>query len=426
MVAQTAHIVLRFGNDALRKAVGQFIYGAGKQQVLPDEQTQPVTAVVERIVLEVTAAPHTDGIIIGPHTLTQQLLRALRGDSCQDAVLGDVVRAHGEDGDSVDAEFKLAAPFVRICFDGKRAQADVQVARIQHSAVRAGELHMQRVERMFSVAVGPPELRRIHMKRQSLPAAGAHSTLLPAAAVRACQRSVYGERPGCAAKAFQLRFDRYVDGVFAMRLTHPYIRKARHACGAQLDAAENTHIGQLGAPVPSVHAMCLAHLLKAVDRVARFVDRVFPLQPLGILRGGMEADADRIFARMQRGFDAGAPGAVHIVGTEKKRSVQVNVRDGVNAVADKFHAVCVQKIFRHSECAGIFVVAAQRQQGCILVVAVIGVLQQAIRQKIGAYRSGDRHIVKPGGAGFTHAPGPVQTDRFHVLTPLDRMWRCPG
>ena len=49
--------------------------------------TSPVTAFVERIVLEVTAAPHTDGIIIGAHTLTQQLLRALRGDSCQDCLL---------------------------------------------------------------------------------------------------------------------------------------------------------------------------------------------------------------------------------------------------------------------------------------------------------------------------------------------------
>ena len=112
MVAQTPCVLPDFLRDAFYKCVCQAVIGAGKHQVLPDEETHFIAQIEKVVVGIVAAAPDPAYIEVGVFAGGKKLPGPLAASPREDIVLGDVIRAHGEEGPAVYDCREALAPFI--------------------------------------------------------------------------------------------------------------------------------------------------------------------------------------------------------------------------------------------------------------------------------------------------------------------------
>ena len=112
MVPETLYIINKFLADICLKFRRQFIYGAGKHKVLPYDQPQLVTDIIEPVVRIITAAPYTDCVIIRRNTLPEKFPGRFRRHSSKKMILRDIVRSHGKDCHPVHLVSKTRSPLI--------------------------------------------------------------------------------------------------------------------------------------------------------------------------------------------------------------------------------------------------------------------------------------------------------------------------
>ena len=162
MVADPAHIVPNLRADIALKIIVQLIGSAGKHEILPHNQPQLVTDVKKPVVRVITAAPHTNAVVVCRRRVLQQAAGALRRDSGKNIVFRDVVRAHGKDFHPVDLMGKALAPLVLFRIYRQRAKPDPAAPFVKHMALLVQKRHLRTVKGLLSETVRPPASRVFH------------------------------------------------------------------------------------------------------------------------------------------------------------------------------------------------------------------------------------------------------------------------
>ncbi len=157
MVTNTANVFSNFHFDVFFKLFGQFVNGTSEHKVFPNQQTQFVTDVKEKVIRIVTTTPNTDRVEVCIFTLFQQLIGGFVVDTPQNIVFRNVVSTHRKNIDAVDGVGKFIAVFILFGVHTKGAQTDAFAALVDDVAVHQLH-HIDGVERLFAQPIWPPNL----------------------------------------------------------------------------------------------------------------------------------------------------------------------------------------------------------------------------------------------------------------------------
>ena len=184
---------------------------------------------------------------MGQGGVLQQAAGAFGGDAAENVILGNVVRAHGEYLHAIDLVAEGFTPFVLLPADGQRPQSDAPLP------CAAGRLCPHGVQRLPAIAIGPPQMGVIN-----------HDVL----AVAAPGLSIgSGDGDGDLRIPFQLWAEAQRHPARLVLLLHQHAENAGRVHKLQFDVAPDARVGQTGAPVPAEHAVGLAQVGIAGNRV---------------------------------------------------------------------------------------------------------------------------------------------------------------
>ena len=160
VVPDPAQVVFRFPCNAFPECVRQLVDITGKHQVLPDHQAHLIAQVKKVVAWIDSAAPDPDRIEMAVFAVPQQTRRFLFAHAGQQAVLRNIVAAHGEEFHAVAAQREGFAALIRFPGDRHRPQAQAQDSFIFRRASAAGG-GLQDVQRLLSQSVRPPQPRML-------------------------------------------------------------------------------------------------------------------------------------------------------------------------------------------------------------------------------------------------------------------------
>ena len=313
VVPQALHVLLGFQADALLKGRGQVVEGAGIHEILPDHQSQLVANIIEEIIRVIAAAPYADDVEMGQGGVLQQAAGALGGDAAEDIVLGNVIRAHGEHLHPVDLVAEGFAPFVPFPANGQRPQANATLPGA------AGHLRPNGIQRLPAIAVGPPQAGMVNHDVPAVAAPG-----LPIGR---------GHGDGHRRVPFQLRAEAQGNPARLVLLLHQNAEDAGRIHQLQFDVPPDARVGQAGPPVPAKHAVGLAQVGIAGNRVGGAPAGALLIGSQGSLHGGVEADEQAVAPGVQKRLHIPLPGDMHVVGIAGVLSVDGYMGQGVQPVA---------------------------------------------------------------------------------------------
>ena len=390
MVAQAADVVHKFCSDILLEFLGQVVNSAGEHKVLPDQQAQFVTDIIEEVVGVIAAAPDPDAVHVGSPGILQQPAGPLGIYSGQQVVLGDVVGTHGEDIDAVDTVGEGFTPFILAAADRHGAKTDAPLPFIQTVA----QNNTDRIEGLFAVAGGPPQLRFFDFDGNFASFGGPGFSA----------GSGNGDRNRGAAGNFR-HMGVYIQRDLAVFVVLKNVNVPDPGCldADDADVSPDAGVGQPGTPVPAVHAMGFADMGKAHHGIGGAISAGSCVSFLDIFGRRGEVDTDGILARVQQLLDIEFPDAVHIVGEARRGTVNGNSRDGVKPLAAQQHGIAAQQLLVYRKAAAVEKIVVHQLQGIHFVIPVEGIGNQLSIQQIMVYRAGD-----PGGDGVENAPGNFQ------------------
>jgi hypothetical protein len=168
-MAQTAYILGGFGAHILDEiGAVQRIDAARIDAVLPDQDAVAVAEVVEVLLFVEATAPDA-ACLVWPGVADQLFERSARPAVAlqprREGVGRDPVRSLGKDRHAVDDKGEGVAPLVSFLAQLDSAQAKLKMPRIDaHTGLL--QQHLDRIERLRAVAVGPPDLRIVDRQRQ--------------------------------------------------------------------------------------------------------------------------------------------------------------------------------------------------------------------------------------------------------------------
>ena len=329
MAAEPADVVHKLGADVLFKFLGEVVHRAGKHEVLPHQKTQLVAGIVEPVVGVVAAAPDADAVHVGGPGVLQQAAGALRGDSGQQVVLGNVVRAHGEDVHAVALMAEALAVLVLFPVDGEHPQADALFPGVQ--GLSGFQRHMDGVQGLIAKTGGPPQSGIVNGNDGILSAGGEDLSV----------GGGDGDLHGGVAGGHVGHVGVHGEGALAalMVLIHPNIPDAGGLYAQDGDAAPDAGVGETGAPVPAEHAVGLADGGEAHHGIGGAVGRVFLIGLADVFGWGVKGDGDLVFPCPESVLHIVLPGSVHIVGSAHRDAVDGDGGQGVQTLAAQQHLV---------------------------------------------------------------------------------------
>ena len=398
MMAQARDILMRLHTNRTLKIRREVIESTGVHQILPDQQAQLVTDVIERIVRVIPAAPDADGVEIRRLAVLQEPARPLRRHARQNVVLRNVVRAHRKHLHAVDDVAELLAPFVLFAADGHRAQTNAPHARI---ARRQTNRHA--VQRLFAQPVRPPQLRILdsdNLLRRRRFGDDHHFAI---------RRGDF-RRPRAFTRNF--RADGHVHHAVMVRLQHQRVFQPRRIPRPQENQPPDARVRQTGSPVPAEHAVCLAQVAEAGRCVGGFPAGRFFSFFRTVENGGIKSDFQRVFARVQLLLHVPHPGDVHVVREGDFAPVKRHMRQRIQPLADQLHMRMCQLCFSHGECALVHIIFLHALEGIQLVFAPERVRHRAIRHQIRIHAARHMRRMPRFAVCFAHPPRAAEVHLF--------------
>ena len=143
MMSEPLQIIPYFFTAVLRKMIRHLVNVAGKHQVLPYDQPVPVTEIIELIRRIISAAPHSDTVIVCPDHGAHKILLTLLCYPCVEAVLRNIVSAHGKYLHAIYHKRELPPPLITIPADRECTKSDGLLCPFCHPAlfVITADLH---------------------------------------------------------------------------------------------------------------------------------------------------------------------------------------------------------------------------------------------------------------------------------------------
>ena len=378
VVAEAEQVVPGLGHNIVPELIGQVVDVAGKHKVLPEDDAVPVAQLVKVVAGVVAAPPHPQAVKVGkdggPHVPLQHLM----GDVGIEAVVGDVVGPPGEDLLPVDLVGKLLAPPVLVLGDGEgtKAQGDLLPLHL----TPGGQFHLQGVQGLLPVAVGPPELGLLH-------GIVGLAALIEHRALRVFQAVGEGVLP----LPLQAGGEAQLHLAVLMVLAHQGVPQLHLVPTAQLNGPVHPQIGEDGAPVPAEHTVGLAQVALAQQGAGvghGDLPALGGLAVLDVLQGGEKPQLQGVLPRMEEALAGEGVHPVHVLHVAHLLPVKVQVGDGVHTVEGEVNMLFLPLLLRDRECAPQHKVVSQKLGHFILVGPEEGIRNAPLPEK-------HRH----GGAG---------------------------
>ena len=155
----------------------------------------------------------------------------------------------------------------------------------------------------------------------------------------------------------------------------------------KINISPNARVGQPRAPVPAEHAVGLADMNEAFDRVGRTVHGSLIRLARGTIRR-MECDLDFIFAGRNKIQHVRAPCSVHVVRFEHNFAVDADGRERIQTFAGQIQRITDEIFLRKFKCAAVNIILLHQIECFLLVIAPEWIFHFARVQKIGIDRSG--------------------------------------
>lgn len=159
MPGQAHDVLARLGLELAAQRLELGVGGAGGGEVLPHHDPQLVAQLVQPFGLVQPAAPDAQGVHPGLERVGDARAVVLLGQAGGEAVVGDPVRALGEDRAVVDHDREGGADLVGLLDHPGGAEADPVLAGIEQPLLRIAQLDRHGVPGLVAVAAGPPQLR---------------------------------------------------------------------------------------------------------------------------------------------------------------------------------------------------------------------------------------------------------------------------
>ena len=206
-------------------------------------------------------------------------------------------------------------------------------------------------------------------------------------------------------------------------LDYLYIGQTRAVPCLEHHGAPDARSHQTGTPVPAVVIACLAgedaHEFVEYASVLRLVrpgvESVVVLVAFGEvdLDGRMEIDFQFVFARFELVLYVDAPCAVHIVGVEQRRAVEIDVGIGVESVENQFAIVGSQFSLGGNKRCLIHPVFFVHPLHSALVEAEKRVLDDLVGHEVGVNGAGHGGRIPDFGTSLPELPSVVNVALRH-------------
>ena len=158
-VAQSPPLKLRLGARAGDKFPIRRIKGAGKHEVLPNQQSKFVAQIVKILALIDATTPHADHVHVGLRRADEITFVISPSQPGHKAMCRNPVRSFRKNRPAVDHELKRLAPFILMAVEGDRAQANATFPPAKARPIRPDCFDLKSIKRLHPLAIGPPKSR---------------------------------------------------------------------------------------------------------------------------------------------------------------------------------------------------------------------------------------------------------------------------
>jgi len=379
VVGQPPDLIAGFGLDGGEKGVVGGVQRTGVHEVLPDEQAEFVTPLVEVLVFVVATAPHADHVHVRVNGALQAVVVDLVGHPVVQRVGGNPVCALGEDGFAVDDKIEGLATSVCLADEFDLAESD-PVARTVAAPVDG---HIEVIEGLVTVAGRPPQIGIVD---------GECQRHLLVAGVEA--HGLAGLGPGNARADGRLGRPRHVQAhvhrerhavarvvLLALGVGDPWLGK-----GHEFDVAPDAHRCDTGAPVPAVVTLGFPDKVSRGEVVGiperRHLVGVAVALLDAVPDGRVEANADLVFAGFERPAHVELVAPMHVVPGADFDPVDRDGRHGVQPVTDEYLLVVIEHSLVDLDGASIHPVGLGDPLDVEFVVLLVGIVDLARREQI--------------------------------------------
>ena len=406
-------IVDEFRRNILLEFLRQIVYRAGEHEIFPYDKAQFVTGIPEHIIGIIAASPDADAVEMCHLRLKEQIIGSLRRHPGQDVILRNVVASHRKNPNAVHFMGKGFAVFVLLNMYRHSAKANPLAPGIQHfSSGKQSDFHL--IKRLISKTVGPPQLgicdfNRIISFRRS---GNISSRICPSIRSRHAYLPFVSGKPSVV-------FSKRQNPLFS-RLIHIHTKLQRyfprlmllgdiHAVQPGLCDPKQLHISpdacirQARAPVPSEHAVRLSQVREPAHGIAAARNRPLFICLFDEPCGGMQFHLQFILITQQI-LDGILPDTMHIRRRSKQRSIQIDIRQGIDPVKMQQHPVAAAESFVRFKMHAVGKIILHDLKRFQFIVPVIGIFHFSVIQQILINTAGNRGGKRLSRPVLCHSP----------------------
>ena len=324
-----------FGPDTGEKVPVGGIERARKHEVLPYQQAQFVTEIVERLAFVDAAAPHADGVHMDRGGGPEIAIVATASQAGDETVRRYPVGAFEKDRTPVDDEAERFPPSIGRAVQAKGAQSDPPFQGAERPARAVANRDGEMVKRLCALSGGPPQLRGGHGEF----ARGGGGEI--DAGDRAARQRKRGGDDGRPVGAGELRG--HGEGNRAagcVMLTDFEIDQPVAGPRFQTKIPPDAGGDEARAPVPTELTLLFANAHAPADGIVEFPGRrkILAGRP-DVIQRAAKADAENVAARPDEFLHGPAMADKHVVGLSDHAIIERDRGHGIEAVGHELDDV---------------------------------------------------------------------------------------
>ena len=299
-----------------------------------------------------------------------------------------------------------------------------------HRCTGALQCNLNRVQRLCAVAVGPPKLRLFHHKLCGSFSVFHRNGQARACTIGRCQRTDSLQRSiGVHHVGGNVSRDAHL--AFLVELAQMHVTNFCCVRQAEADAAPDTGVRQIRAPVPAKHIMRLAQICITVLTAGGGIENIaLGVLGLNVAQRGSKIDPQCVF-RLQLSGDIHPPRAVHIISTQNDLVIQPHGGQCVEPFKHQHSLGGCTLVGCQAEAAPVGVVLVEQLLDLVFIPAPVRILAEIQGQHIAENTA--RHGARVDGVTVCSRPLPdtVQGNLFvhngsfwPGIRPSDRRLQC--
>lgn len=383
-------MLLRLGAHAFQKCLVVWWRGAGKHEVLPDEETEFVAEIIKVLAFVDAPTPDAEEIHVGEGGGADVALIVAAREAGDEGVGGYPVGTLDENGATVDEKTKTFAPLVRTAVECNGPQSDaageLESGRGGGGWIGGGDFDV--VERLRALAGRPPKLRVGDVEGEWRGRATCRSGEKRAGGSRhdpSVESDASFDGDGNCGGEFRNESERDSAAVVGVVLCDADVDESVVAPGFETDVAPDAGSDEARSPVPAKLALLFAQYGAAAYGIIAFGWTVFEADGTDGFECAGKDEAEFVGAGAEQGFYVEAVAGEHVVSDGHLAVVEVEGGKGVEAVGNELNVLFREERWRDVEASAVFPIAFLNPLQIEFVGAVEGIRYETRGAQIGVH-----------------------------------------